>query len=470
MSHMSRAEKFENDLTRGSVARQLIKFSMPFLLSNLIQAMYSVADLYIVSLVCATGSVVGVNVGGQITLLVINLAIGLAMGGSIVLAQYAGAKKPEDMRETVSTLLTVLLGGAAVLTTLGIIFCDPMLRLLNTPDTAFAEAHRYFNICMWGNIFIFGYNAVSAILRALGDSKRPLIFVSISCGINVVLDLLLVCVFNMGAAGAALATVASQGISLILAMITLNRSDFFFSFSVKSLKIYGDKLGKILKMGIPSSVQAMLINISFLIITSMTNTFGESAAAGVAAISKINTFCILPSIAIGQSVSPMAAQNIGAGLYKRAKKAMWAGIIMNMAIGVIMFGVMQIFSPVLTGLFANDPLTREQVISYGTVYARAMSWDYFLIPFIFCMNNFVSGAGHAKTSLIANILSALLLRVPAAYILGMLMQMGLVGFGYAIPISSIGTMLYVALFIASGRWKRSTLGISSDSPEALADE
>ena len=455
--------RFENDLTKGNVAGQLLRFSMPFLLSNLIQALYSMADLYIVSLVCPTGSVVGVNVGGQVSFLITNLAIGLALGGTVVLAQYAGAKKDEDMKQTVSTLLTLLIGGAVVLTAAALLCCDHMLRLLNTPDTAFAEAGRYFRICMWGNIFVFGYNAISAILRALGDSKRPLIFVSISCGMNILLDLLLVCVFGMGAGGAALATIASQAFSMLLAIITLNRSDFFFSFSLKNLRIYGDKLGKILKMGIPSSIQSVLINISFLIITSMTNTFGEAAAAGVAAVSKVNTFCILPSIAIGQSVSPMAAQNIGAGHYDRAKRSMWAGVIMNMVIGVIMFGVMQYFSPALTGLFANDPLTREQVIAYGTQYARAMSYDYFLIPFCFCMTNFVNGAGHARTSLIANTLSALLLRVPAAYILGMLMHMGLRGFGFAIPVSTVGTLIYVGIFIASGRWKRSTLGIAEEA-------
>ena len=463
--------RFENDLTQGNVARQLIKFSLPFLLSNLIQAMYSVADLYIVSLVCPTGSVVGVNVGGQVALLVTNLAVGLALGGTIVLAQYAGAQKRKDMSETVSTLLTLLIGGAVVLTALALILSGPMLRLLNTPDTAFAEAKRYLSICMAGNIFVFGYNAISAILRALGDSKRPLVFVTISCIVNVGLDLLLVCVFGMGAAGAALATIASQAISMVLAIIYLNRSDFFFRFTLSNIRIFRDKLGKIFRMGLPAGVQSVFVNLSFLIITAMTNTFGESAAAGVAAIGKINSFCILPSIAIAQSVSPMAAQNIGAGLYNRAKKALWTGVAMNLAIGVVMFAVMQFFSPQLTGLFANDAATRTQVIEFGALYARAMSFDYFFIPLMFCMNNFINGAGNANVSLIANILSALLLRVPAAYLLGMVMGMGLRGLGLAIPISSIGTIIYVGAYYLSGKWKNSKLGISRDeNAPVLADE
>ncbi len=456
-------KNYETDLTKGSVVKLLLRFSIPFLVSNLIQAMYSVADLYIVSLACPTGSVVGVNIGGQLAMLVTNLAVSLALGGTIVLAQYMGAQKEKDMKETISTLLSVLIGAAVVLTIAAILMCDTMLKLLNTPPSAVAEARRYLIICMLGNIFVFGYNAISAILRALGDSKRPLIFVTIACFINIGLDLLLVLVFRMGASGAALATICSQGLSMMLAIVSLNRTNFVFKFTLGNIRIYKDKLSKILTMGLPASVQSVFINISFLIISAMTNTFGESAAAGVAAIGKINTFCILPCIAIGQSVSPMTAQNVGAGFFDRAKKVMWCGIGMTAVIGVAMFGVMQVFSPQLTSLFANDPLTRDEVIKYGAEYARAMSFDYFFIPFVFNMTNFVNGAGNARVSLIGNIMSSLLLRIPASYILGMLLGMGLTGFGLGIPISTIGTVIYVASYVASGKWKKSRLGIAREA-------
>ena len=164
--------KHINDLTQGNVAKQLLRFSIPFLMSNLIQALYSVADLYIVSLVCPTGSMVGVNIGGQLSLLVTNLALGLALGGTVVIAQYAGAQKPQDMKETISTLLSVLGIGAVILTVAAVTAAEPLLRLLNTPETSMAEARRYFVICMLGNIFVFGYNAIASVLRAVGNGGR----------------------------------------------------------------------------------------------------------------------------------------------------------------------------------------------------------------------------------------------------------------------------------------------------------
>ncbi|MBE6753926.1 MAG: MATE family efflux transporter [Ruminococcaceae bacterium] len=458
--------KFETDLTQGSVVKQLIRFSLPFLLSNFIQALYSVADLYIVSLFCPTGSMVGVNIGGQLALLITNLAVGLSLGGTIVIAQYAGAQKQEDMKQTISTMLSVLTFAAAVLTVGAIAASTPLLRLLNTPETSLVEARRYFNICMLGNIFVFGYNAISGILRSVGDSKRPLYFVAFSASVNVGLDLLLVMVFGMGAAGAALATIASQAMAMILAIVYLNRSKFMFSFSLGNLRIHKDKLGKILKMGLPASVQSVVISISFLIITAMTNTFGENAAAGVAAIGKINTFVILPAMAISQSVSPMTAQNIGAGRYDRAMKTMWAGVGISGVVCVIMFFIFQAFAPQFVGIFANDPLTRDEVIRFGSEYARAMTWDYLFIPFVFNMTNFAGGAGHSMASLKANMLSAIILRVPVAWLFGIHLGMGLSGLGFGIPASTIGTIIYIGSYIARGKCKEGKLGISRDAQSA----
>ena len=287
-------------------------------------------------------------------------------------------------------------------------------------------------------------------------------FVTVACFVNIGLDVLLVVVLGMGAAGAALATIAAQALSMVLAIITLNRSDFVFSFSLKSFRIYKDKLIKIMKMGLPSSVQGVVVNISFLIITAMTNTFGENAAAGVAAIGKVNSFVILPAMAISQSVSPMTAQNIGAGMLDRAKKTLWAGIAMSGVVCAVMFVVFQIFSPQFVSIFANDPATRDEVIYWGTQYARAMTFDYLVIPFCFNMTNFANGAGYSMTSLKANLLSAIILRVPAAWFFGIYCGMGLSGLGWGIPVSTLCTVVYVSIFIASGKWKKPKLGIIRD--------
>ena len=193
----------EKDLTQGSVVMQLIRFALPFMLSNLIQTLYNVADMLIVGNYCGPAGISGVNIGGQVTFIMTNIVIGLSVGGTVVIAQYLGSNDRQAMRESISTLITFLLAAAVVLTVSMMLLSDTILKLIQTPPEAYGQARDYLNITLTGTIFIFGYNAFSAILRGLGDSKRPLIFVSIACGINVILDLLFVGVSGMEAAGAA---------------------------------------------------------------------------------------------------------------------------------------------------------------------------------------------------------------------------------------------------------------------------
>ena len=212
------SEKFRKDLTQGSVTKQLLKFSVPFLLSNLLQALYSVADMVIVGQFCGKSGITGVSIGGQINILVTGAALGLAIGGTVLIAQYGGAKKYDDQKSTIGTMTTLYIILSAVLTVVMVLLTKPILRLLKTPDNAFEEAVRYLTICMLGTVFMFLYNAISAILRGMGDSKRPLYFVAIAAAVNVVGDIVLVGPLKMGAAGAAVATISSQGISAHLSL------------------------------------------------------------------------------------------------------------------------------------------------------------------------------------------------------------------------------------------------------------
>ena len=197
------SEKFRKDLTQGSVTKQLLKFSVPFLLSNLLQALYSVADMVIVGQFCGKSGITGVSMGGQINILVTGAALGLAIGGTVLIAQYGGAKKYDDQKSTIGTMTTLYIILSALLTVVMVLLTKPILRLLKTPDNAFEEAVRYLTICMLGTVFMFLYNAISAILRGMGDSKRPLYFVAIAAAVNVVGDIVLVGPLKMGAAGAA---------------------------------------------------------------------------------------------------------------------------------------------------------------------------------------------------------------------------------------------------------------------------
>lgn len=257
------SEKFRKDLTQGSVTKQLLKFSVPFLLSNLLQALYSVADMVIVGQFCGKSGITGVSIGGQINILVTGAALGLAIGGTVLIAQYGGAKKYDDQKSTIGTMTTLYIILSAVLTVVMVLLTKPILRLLKTPDNAFEEAVRYLTICMLGTVFMFLYNAISAILRGMGDSKRPLYFVAIAAAVNVVGDIVLVGPLKMGAAGAAVATISSQGISVILSLIYLFSSGFFSGYKIKDFRIDRQKALSIIKIGLPSSVQQVIVSFSF---------------------------------------------------------------------------------------------------------------------------------------------------------------------------------------------------------------
>jgi len=249
---------FGKDLSEGSVSKQLISFSVPFLISNLVQSLYSVADMLIVGNFSGTAAVSGVNIGSQITHVLTMLVLGFCTGGTIMVSQYMGARDEDGVKETISTLITALLVGGVAITFIMLLLIDPSLRLLETPAESYGEARDYLVITVAGILFIFAYNAFSAILRGMGDSKRPFYFVSISCVTNIILDLVLVAGFGMGAKGAAVATVFSQAVSVILCIIYLRSRNFVFDFHPSSFKINREYLGKILKSALQVQYKAVL--------------------------------------------------------------------------------------------------------------------------------------------------------------------------------------------------------------------
>lgn len=302
----------EKNLTKGSVVKLLIQFALPFMLSSLIQSLYNVADMLIVGNYSGTAGISGVNIGGQVTFILTNFIIGLTVGGTVVIGQYLGSGDRKSVKESIGTLISFLLIVGVAITVLMLCVSDEILRLMQTPAESYQEARDYLDITMLGTVFIFGYNAFSAILRGFGDSRRPLIFVSIACATNVVLDLLFVGGFGMAAKGAAIATVISQGISMILCIASLVRSDFVFDFKLKSFRIIKKQLITIIQLGIPISIQNVIVNFSFLVLITIANSMGVNASAAVGIVGKYNGFAILPAIAVGSSVSAMVAQNMGA--------------------------------------------------------------------------------------------------------------------------------------------------------------
>lgn len=447
---MSKSKSFEKNLSEGSVLKQLLIFSLPFLLSNIIQSLYNVADMFIVGNFAGTVSMSGVNIGGQITLILTNFVVGLCTGGTVLIAQYIGSKDKEAMEESVATLMTILFIASIALTAIMLIFKTPLLHLINTPAESFQESSNYLTITVIGIIFIFAYNVFSAIMRGMGDSRRPFIYVLIACITNIGLDLILVAGFKMGATGAAIATVVSQALSVILCIISMIKNGFVFDFKPSSFKLHADKVKKILMIGLPSAVQNGVVSLSFLIITALVNTIGGvNASAAVGVVGKFNGFAIMPGVAMGVSISTIAAQNIGANKWHRAIHTCKLGTLIAVAISYTIFALVQMFPESILRIFNDD----AEMIHYGVTYIRSFSFDYLLVPICFCINGLFIANGHTTFSLINGLLSSILLRVPASYLFGSILGMGIFGVGVGAPIASAGSLILILGYLISGKWK-----------------
>lgn len=434
-----------------------MKFAIPFLLSNLLQAFYSVADMIIVGRLCGTHGITGVNIGSQINILVTGAALGLAIGGTVLIAQYGGAKKFDEQRKTIGTLCTLYFIVGVIFTVVMLLLGTTLLDILKTPQVAYTEAENYYNICMAGLLFMFAYNVISAILRGMGDSKRPLYFVLIATVVNIIGDIILVGPFKMGAAGAAYATVGAQALSVVLSLIYLLKNHFFVGYKLSDFKIDGEKAKMLFKIGLPSSVQQVVVSFSFLTLTTLVNSLPNadiaSACQGIGG--KVNSFAVLPALAMSSAVSSMAGQNIGAGETARAKKTMLTGMGIAFAITIVVFAVVELFPQQIISLFD----TNKEVLAVGSEYLRYIALDYLFVPFVFCMNGLAIGAGYTNFALFNACFSSILVRVPFAYIMVNLTSLGFNGVGIATGLASISSIIVGAIYVASGKWKKPKIRI-----------
>ncbi|MDR2101650.1 MAG: MATE family efflux transporter [Treponema sp.] len=446
--------KIENNLSRGNVLTKLVLFALPFLASNVVQSFYNVADMLIVGNFSGTESMSGVNIGGQVTFILTNVVIGLCMGATVLIGQYIGAENRAGLKRVTATIITLLLFLGVLITVVMLIFKGPVLQLIRTPQESYLESDRYLTVTVAGIVFIFGYNALAAILRGMGNSKQPFYFVLIACITNVVLDLLFVAGFGWDAFGAALATVISQALSMFLCIGYMVRNNFQFDFKPSSFKIYRDQMALIFKIGMPTCIQNGITSISFLFITAIVNIVGGvSASAAVGAVGKFNSFAFMPTLAMSASISAMTAQNLGAGRMERAVQTCRIGTIFSVIITWIFFVFVQIFPAQILALFGNDP----EMIRNGVTYLRSFSIDFLLIPFIFCINGFLMGGGHTLFTLINSIFSSVLLRVPVCYIFAVSTGWGLFGVGMGAPVASLGVLLVIIGYMISGKWKQNVL-------------
>ncbi|MDR3264048.1 MAG: MATE family efflux transporter [Clostridiales bacterium] len=467
--------KFQSDLTQGNVAKNLIRFSLPFLAANFLQAMYNLCDMVIVGNFFGPVGASAVGIGGQLTFLVINIISGLAVGGTVVIAQLLGSKQDDALGKTLGTIFTQYAIAALIFTVLMFILNPIILGALTkeSPDIVYSEALKYVNICTAGNIFIFGYNAVSAVLRGMGDSRHPLMFVAVATVVNIILDLIFVGPLAMGAAGAALATIIAQAISFVMSIIFLKKKNFVFDFRLKSFRIDKSISRRILKIGIPASLQGALVTISFMVLTFVADTVADVAGTtAISVVGKINSVAILPAIAMQMSVSSIAGQNFGANKPKRAYNTMLIAIGLTFAFSLMMFAIANLIPNQIVKLFIGSEttgLTAEQAarcLTDSAAYLKSMSLDYLVVAIVFNISGLAIAAGQTWFSLLSAVISSLAFRIPAAILLGIKMQLGMSGLGYAAPIATTGALIVGIVYLASGIWKRKRTDII---PPALTD-
>lgn len=379
--------------------------------------------------------------------------LGITTGGTILIGQYLGAKREKDMAKTVGTIICVFGLFSIVLTIFMTLFTNPIATIMHTPVESLKYTQQYIFICSCGIPFIIGYNAVSGILRGMGDSKTPLYFIAIACVINIAVDIILVDFFKMGAIGAAIATVGAQGISFILAVLFLWKKGFPFEFGKKYIWLFPKKAKIIFHLGLPIALQDGLINISFLLITTIINTMGLTASAAVGVVEKVIVFAMLPPTAFASAIAVMTTQNMGAGKIERAQKSLYGGIACSLVIGIAFWIYSQISPESITSLFSND----KEVIYTAAMYLRSYSIDCILVCFIFCMNSFFSGCGHPVFPMVHSLIATFLIRIPVSFALSRMKGITLFEIGFGAPLATLVSLIMCIIYMRYGSWKKNTM-------------
>ena len=445
----------DHSLLSGSVPKQLLAFSLPFLGANILQSVYSVVDMMIVGQFVGSAGLSGVSIGSQITALFTSTGIGLAMGGQMMLAQFKGAGDEKAQKESIGTMLTFMLLLGVLLAIPCVVLATPLLKLLNTPQESMTDAYWYFLICSIGIVFIFGYNSVCSVLRGLGDSRRPMYFVAISTVTNIVLDLLFVAGFHMGAGGAALATIIAQAISFIAAFFYLyrHRESYVFDFRPRSFRIVGHRLKTMLKVGVPFALQFSMLMISLLVVMTLINSYGVTASAGYGVGGKVDNFATLPVYAFSSAAATMVGQNIGAKQLDRAKSAVHWCVLMCFICEAVIFLLVQIFAAQIVSLFNNEP----EVIAVGVQYIRVMAWAYLAHCLLDGYQAMANGVGFSMLSFICCTIDGLIVRVPLALLFGSVLGLGLKGVFLGCMLAPWSAGLISAGYFYSGKWKTQSL-------------
>lgn len=441
----------KQNFTEGSIFLPLVKFVLPVLAALFLQAMYGAVDLLVVGRFggeLADVYVSGVSTGSQVLHTITVVITGLAMGLTVYVGRKIGAGRREEAGEIIGSGIW-LFGVMALVLTAVMLFATPALaRLMHAPAEAFDATVSYILICSLGSVFIVAYNLLGSIFRGTGDSKTPLMTVAIACVLNIFGDLLLVAVFRLGAAGAAIATVCAQAFSVLISLLVIRRREMPFTFSLKHIRPRGLYIRSILMIGTPIALQDLLVSFSFLAITAIVNGLGLTASAGVGVAEKVCAFLMLVSSAYMQSMSAFVAQNMGAEKPERARKALWCGIGSSLVVGVAMCCVTFFRGDMLAGIFAKD----GEVILAAADYLKSYAIDCILTAFLFCFIGYFNGVGSTTFVMIQGLVGAIGVRLPVSWLMSRVEPVSLFRIGLATPASTLVQILLCGVYFVI--WNR----------------
>lgn len=446
--------KSEQNLTEGSISKTLILFALPFVFANFLQALYGACDLIIIGhFTGGSSSISSVATGAQVMHIVISFIIGLTTGTTVLVGHAYGAGKKEEIEKIIGTVFIFFLSLALIVFLLMFHFAPNIIQIVNTPDAAYMGALEYVTICSFGVFFIFLFNVFSSVLRGVGNSYAPMIFVSLGGVANIILDLFFIGYLGWGVKGAAIATVIAQGICALSLAAYVRLNKFSFEFRFRKAKLYFDKISNIIKLGLPLSFQDSMVQISFIILLSIANSIGVDASAGYGAANRLNGFTMLPAFSFAMALTPIIAQNMGAKKRLRAKYTLYTAIGYTFIFGLICLIWQQINPESAVRIFTKDP----NVIKEGASYLKSFSFDLIIVPFAFCLNAFFNGCGHTAFSMTNSLIATLLIRVPLAFLITGIFGKTLFNLGMAAPIASLCAVIIALIYLKLGYWKKSKI-------------
>ena len=434
----------KRELTSGSVMKNLLFFSLPYLLSFFLQTLYGMADLLIIGQYGGVADTTAVSVGSQVMHMLTVMIVGLAMGATVNIGQAVGGKDSRKAALFTGNTVTLFMGLSSVLTLLLLVLRSAIVFAVSTPADAAAGTVDYLTICFIGIPFITAYNIISAVFRGMGDSKSPMYFIAVACAANIALDYLFIGALGMGPAGAALGTVLSQAISVIISLIVIKRRSTGLALTKADIRPNKQIIGKILKIGIPVAMQDGFIQIAFMVITVIANRRGLNDAAAVGIVEKIIGFLFLVPSSMLSAVSALGAQNIGAQKPERARKTLLYAIFIAAGFGGTVAVIMQFLSSGAVSLFTDSAV----VTRLGGEYLRGYAWDCLFAGIHFAFSGYFCACGKSGISFMHNMIAILLVRIPGAYFMSSMFPGTLYPMGLATAAGSLlSAIICAAAFI-----------------------